>query len=258
MFRFCEKDEAGRSQPLTPAERAPTQARLTWRHWVAAPLRRLSRTPCARTKTAVSHQCRVTTATALQHTHDSDDPLPTRVDLEPSQADAVLAADVVDLGDLGHDLDEALLLVLGLEELLHLARAHRLAQRHRHGRDDALEPRRDVRHERDLELVPDRGALAEEGGEVEAGLALVDVVGEGVGLHGVVEVLGGHLGLRARLGPGARVARDGRDGRGRGDVRKEGREEELRVGREAAGVGDPLGLRERLARVQLCKQALEK
>lgn len=187
-----------------------------------------------------------------QRTHDEDDALATRVNLDPSDPDAVLARDLVNLGHLALHLDEPLVAVPLVKQLADVARAHLPGERDRHGRDDALEPGRDVRRERELEVAREGRVRGDELGELVPCLALVDVVRERVGLDAALERLGGHLGLLARLGPRAREARDGKDGRRRRDVGEQGREEELRVGGEAARVRDALGRLERLAVVQLC------
>lgn len=172
----------------------------------------------------------------------------------------MLARDLVNLGNLALDLDQALTGVHLLVQRLDLARPHFLREGNGDGRDDSLEPRRNVRHERDLELLRTQRAVGRVGsgvdelGELVRRFALVDVVRQSVGLDPALERLGGDLGLRAGRGSSARIARDAGDGRGGGDVGEERGEEDLGVGCEAARVRDALGGGEGGAVVELCEE----
>lgn len=117
-------------------------------------------------------------------THNNNDTLAARVDLDATDAPAVLASNVTDVGHALDDLDETLAGVLVLVEAGNVRGAHRLGEGRVQDRNDAREPGGDVGDERELEL-----GVAKELAEVVGGLTLVDVVGERVGADRAGEVL---------------------------------------------------------------------
>lgn len=82
-----------------------------------------------------------------------DDSFGVAVDLETTEFDAVLELDVLDFGDLVLDFHERFVGEEVSVELFDLLGRHFLVQRRRDGRDDALEPRCDVRDKRDFDSI---------------------------------------------------------------------------------------------------------
>jgi hypothetical protein len=87
--------------------------------------------------------------------------------------------------------------------------------------------------------------------EVEAGFTLVDVIRERVRADASSKGFGGDLRHAARLGTGAAIARNTKDGRlCRCEVREERCQEELRIGGIASRVGHPLRRAQRFSVVE--------
>lgn len=154
----------------------------------------------------------------------NDDATAGLVDLEATNLDTVLAADVLDGGSLANDLDELLTGIAVLVELTDVTGSHALVKGDGDGLVNTAEPDSDVGHEGNL------------GTELGADLTLVDVASQAVGDDVVGEVL--NIVLGRRLGASTRVARDTEDVGHATEVGNQGRDTELGGSSVAAGVGD--------------------
>lgn len=107
------------------------------------------------------------------------------MNLDTSNAPAVLASNITDVRGTLEDLDKGLASVLLLVELDNVRSPHRLSEGSVQDRDNAREPGCDVGDKRELEL-----GVAQQPTEVGGCLALMDVVGDRVRADSAFEVLG--------------------------------------------------------------------
>jgi hypothetical protein len=157
--------------------------------------------------------------------------------LKAADLDTMFPRDVLDLRHALDDLHQLLGAILLLVQLLHVRCPELLVQRNRCRRDDALEPGCDRGDKRDREVF-----FARQPPEMPTRFAFVDVVRQGVGPDPSSQCLGRDLGTLPRRCPRTAVPAHSKNRRCRLDVRQQRREQELGVGRIAAGIGNSLGL----------------
>ena len=182
------------------------------------------------------------------------------MDLEPTNHPSVLIFIILKIGYSLEDLDKLLPLVLLLIQLPDILGGELSIERHaQHGLDPA-EPWGDGWHEGDFQL----GTRWEKGRKVFSGFAFVDVVRERVGPETTVKALRGHLRYSGRSTGGigrpsdstcTAVSRNTKYSRQGAwlEMFQQWGDDELRGSGVAPRVRDPLGLTNRISRVQLCQ-----
>lgn len=160
----------------------------------------------------------------------NNDTLPGLVNLETTNLNTVLAADVLDKRGLANNLDELLASVSVLVDLTNVTRGHALLEGDRDGVVDTTEPNGDVGNEGNLSA------------ELAADLTLVNVASQAVRDEVVGEVV--DIVLGRRLGTGAGVTGNTKDVRHTAKVLNEGGNAELGSGSIATGVGNLSGIRD--------------